>query len=220
MGQRRFFVAAAILAALISGVALALPSGRSAKASPGAKVGPYDQCVKIGPKGLQLFHGPKPAGVFGVSQLADALQSIADSHQGQVSGVALCTDFSGAMIAVAHPSDRLLAEINALRAQYPHARLVIHYGARGLTAQLAAEVRLSDALTAITRRRAFVVTEFGPNIYTGGMQVEVIKGAWPVSANLRAEIEAAVTDHGAVTMPIDYSIGSPAVPTPSVRHLR
>ncbi|MGN6722715.1 MAG: hypothetical protein ACTHJM_08895 [Marmoricola sp.] len=157
-------------------------------------------CLKVGPDGTQRFDSRHQ--VAGVGRLGDALSGLADAHQREVSGVAFCSDYSGVFISVSHPSASLVASINEIRQTHPGPKLVVAEVVNGLTAQLAATHRLANP------QMIDVVTSVGPNIYTGGLSVAVLKEHWPVTPALRRKIEAAATNHGAVTMPIDYSIGS------------
>lgn len=189
------------------GAALALPVAavgvlRAADAAPptkGSAAAPAG-CIEMGSAGHQIWHGPAPKG--DASAMADALESIAAANRDQVSGVAVCSDFSGDAIFVAGPSRDLLARIAAVGAKYPKAALHVVSVANGLAAQLAAARRLM-----LSDPSGSSLTGMGPNISTGGLRVDVRADQWPVSDALRQRVTAAATSNGAVTMPVNFRLG-------------
>ena len=107
-------------------------------------------------------------------------------------------------ISVVHPSAALVTAINEIRRTHPGPKVVVAEVVNGLTAQLAAEQRVGHLMIRDG------LPQIGPNVYTGGLSVSILKSDWPVTLALRRRVEEAATNHGAVTMPVDFHIGSPA----------
>jgi hypothetical protein len=201
MGGRRFVLAAAVAIVVVLGtIAIVTINASSSAAKFASDPATIASCIKLGPDGTQRFDTRHA--VVGASRMGDALSGLAYANQNEVSGVAMCSNDSGVFISVHNPSAALLTAIAQIHQGYPRAKVVIAKVVAGLTSQLAAQRRLG----ALMPRDGLV--GIWPNIYTGGLGVAVLDSHWPVSAALRRRVEAAATGDGAVTMPVDFHIGT------------
>ena len=195
----RFYLAAIGLAIAV-GVAVGISRLGSTTPPANRFAAPPAGCIEMGSTGRQIWHAH--ARTASAAALGDALESIADANRYTVSGVPMCSDYSGVVIFVVGPARAVLARVAAVSARYPQGKVYVQNVAAGLMSQLAAVRRV-----VATDPSGAVLTGVGPNIYTGGLHVDVRSEKWPVSERLRSRMTAAATADGAVKMPISFRVG-------------
>jgi hypothetical protein len=153
----------------------------------------------MGSTGHQTWHVPSGGipSVFG-----DARQAISDANRDMISGVAMCSDYSGATVFVANPIPSVLEQLSAVGSKFPGFQLDVKNVAAGLTAQLAA----SDRVTAMEDSTS-TLSGVSADMYSGGLEVRVQPSAWPASDALKSRINSAATANGAIRMPVTLTTG-------------
>lgn len=140
------------------------------------------------------------------SKLGIALQAIADANQDEISGVAMCTDYVGAEIFVAQPTASVSNAVAAVQAKYPNLPVTTVLVAAGLTAELAAERR-------VTTQMGSTVAVVAPDIYAGGLSVTMapstssssstgVQTSGSPSSPATQQVNSAATANGTVSMPV------------------
>jgi hypothetical protein len=141
-------------------------------------------CDTVDQRGEIMTHGGQGAEA---SRLADELQQLADAHPGSATGVAFCSDYSGAQIFLPAGDMSLAPAAEAIGRAHP--KLAFH------VVPVAAPLSvLLDATPKIISRPelAGIVTSVGPDVLTGGFHVGVMSDADAASPAVRAAVGAAV----------------------------
>lgn len=165
----------AVLAAAFIGPPVQAESEKTpASARPtAAGTPPPDDCLIVNASGEQAwFGGDDPQ----VSKLGDALQNLADDHPDQIAGVSYCSHYDGAMIFVASPDDSVLKAISVVAAQHTDFKVVTRHVAAPLKELLAAQRQLI-----LNSPAKGLVIGVGPDIYTGGLTIDVAPANWPLT---------------------------------------
>jgi hypothetical protein len=160
-------------------------------------------CVIRDDSGRQVWFGEADPSV---SALGNALQAIADEHQDQTTGVALCSHYEGAAIFVVSPSDQVRQSIAEVASKFPDLRVI--------TREAAASISQLSAAGANVLKRSDIkglVAGVGPDIYSGGLLITVLKDKWPLSENEKDRIDDAVEAVHGSRLPLTYEQGGTAV---------
>ncbi|MDR1634788.1 MAG: hypothetical protein LBS27_07720, partial [Bifidobacteriaceae bacterium] len=125
-------------------------------------------CLSFGDNGYQIWSGEFAPGLH---RLSDKLSAIVAANEAVTAGGAICSDRSGAAVFVAERTPELMAQIDAVAAEYPSLPVEIVDVAVGAGTAMPVAMRLFDADFGAS------VTLVGVDVYTGGLLVSVLPEA-------------------------------------------
>lgn len=156
-------------------------------------------CIVLNEQGEQRWTGA-PGGQLLL--LTEELQVIAYAHQDQVTGVALCNDYSGATMYVSGLEPEVTAKITAIGERYPDLVLKITEVVLPLSTQLDL---MGDVLADF--ERADAIFSLGPDIYSGGLAVGLRDDCWDEHEEIRASLERHVEHAIGIRIPLRITKG-------------
>jgi hypothetical protein len=160
-------------------------------------------CIIRDDSGRQIWFGEANPSV---SALGNALQAIADEHNDQTTGVALCSHYEGAAIYVVSPSDDVRQSIAGVASKFPDLRVITRTVAASVSQLVAVGTKLFQG-----PEMKGVVVGVGPDMYSGGLRITVHQDKWPLSENDKRRINDAVEAINGSRLPLTYEQGGTAV---------
>jgi hypothetical protein len=160
-------------------------------------------CIVRNASGRQIWFGEASPSV---SALGNALQAIADEHNDQTTGVALCSHYEGAAIYVVSPSDHVRQSIAGVASKYPDLQVIT----RTVAASVSQLVAVGTKLLQVPEMKG-VFVGLGPDMYSGGLRITVRQDKWPLSENDKRRINDVVEAINGSRLPLTYEQGGAAV---------
>lgn len=157
-----------------------------------------NDCVVFDESGNQKWFGEAD---MNVTALGTALQEVVDERPDQTTGVALCSHFEGATVFVSTINDEVNGAISEVASEYPDLTVTTHRVRASLATLIATGTKLlgNPATTNIA-------VGVGPDMYTGGLLVEVTSDRWPLSDADRQQVVEYV-DAISSALPIRFEHG-------------
>lgn len=144
----------------------------------------YNDCVELGKSGKQVWYDTPGSDV---TQLGEALDSVANDNQNQIAGVALCSHYDGAAIFVKSPSDGILKEVAEIAKKFPDQKILTRSVDFSLNDLLATQIKLMQNQELVDN-----ITGIAPDIYNGGLLIDIKPELWAQVSVYQSKIETIV----------------------------
>lgn len=161
-------------------------------------------CVVFDESGNQKWFGEAD---MNVTALGTALQEVVDERPDQTTGVALCSHFEGATVFVESVGDEVNGAITKIASEFSDLKVTIRQVGASLATLIATGTELLNNAE-VTK----IAIGVGPDMYTGGLFVEVAPDRWPLSdADRQQVVEHAET----ISASLSPTMSSSSSPTES-----
>lgn len=135
-----------------------------------------------------------------LGSLADELQRVANEHQDEIAGVALCSEYDGIAVFLAGPTDATRDELTAITERYGNWRVIFN----DVAAPLSVSLRVIDAVMRDERISGLISA--GPDIYSGGITFGILEEEWTRRAEIAAYVdEIARSVEPEIRIPVSFT---------------
>jgi len=201
--RNRRIPASAVLLAVLAAAFIGPPVQAEVEPAPASSLSTaaqsIDDCLTFNAAGEQEWFGGPGARA---NALGDALMQVVENHRDQATGVAFCTHYDGVVIFVASSGDGVQPAIAKVAAQHPGFKVITRHVAAPLNELLSASMKLFTNSPA-----KGLLTGGGPDIYTGGLTIEVAPDHWPLTVHDRQIITDSVNAGRTSPLPLTLREG-------------